>query len=74
MNQPPFISGNSSFTSSPTSLYTPTAPRESVVQPITSSDNSEDQQKSETSSNQQFTVPPYPNMFMFYPGPFQNYR
>jgi len=76
MNQPPMVSGNPPPISSPPSLYipTPTAPGESVVQPKTSTENSSDQQKSETTSNQQFTVPPNPNMFMYFPGSFQNFR
>ena len=86
MNQQlPTVPGNPPFVSPPPSFFSPTAPQESMIQPKASSENTSDQQKPETllnqssitPSNQSSTVPPNPNMFMYYPpfpGSFQNYR
>ncbi len=77
MNQPPPPLGSENLI--PSSVYIPTAPQEFIVQPKLSSENSSENSSDqklppETTSNQQSTLPPNPNLFINYPYPYQNYR
>jgi len=76
--QSPLIPESPSFISSPVLSYIPTAPRESMIQTKKLTENSSDQQKPQTLSNQSSTIPANPNIYMYYSDTFndtfQSYR
>ena len=86
--QPPLVSENPPFTTYPSTYFAPMMPPQSIVPSEKTSENSSDQpsqpdpQKelealstppSTQPSTPPSTVPPNPNVFMYYPGSFQNY-